>query len=98
MNVADWLWELGIEGYEPGFRASEIDATLLPSLTAEDLKDLGVTLVGHHPAPARCHVALGAEPSATTVKATSANIHNMLFVSVAPYCCSSPRLYAPSTL
>jgi hypothetical protein len=48
MNVADWLWELGIEGYEPGFRASEIDATLLPSLTAEDLKDLGDTLVGHH--------------------------------------------------
>jgi hypothetical protein len=47
MNVADWLWELGLEGYEPAFRASEIDATPLPRLTAEDLKDLGVTLVGH---------------------------------------------------
>jgi hypothetical protein len=39
MNVADWLWELGLEGYEPAFRASEIDATQLPSLTAEDLED-----------------------------------------------------------
>ncbi len=47
MDVADWLRTLGLEQYEPAFRANEIDATLLPSLTAEDLKDLGITLVGH---------------------------------------------------
>jgi hypothetical protein len=47
MDVADWLRKLGLEQYEPAFRANEIDANLLPSLTAEDLKDLGVTLVGH---------------------------------------------------
>jgi class 3 adenylate cyclase/predicted ATPase len=47
MDVADWLRKLGLEQYEPAFRANEIDATVLPSLTAEDLKDLGVTLVGH---------------------------------------------------
>jgi hypothetical protein len=29
------------------FRDNAIDARVLPSLTAEDLKDLGVTLVGH---------------------------------------------------
>ncbi len=38
---------LGLEQYEPAFRANEIDARVLPSLTAEDLKDLGVNLVGH---------------------------------------------------
>ncbi len=47
MDVADWLRGLGLEQYEPAFRANEIDERVLPSLTAEDLKDLGVTLVGH---------------------------------------------------
>src|SRR5437762_4407039 len=47
MDVAEWLRGLGLEQYEPAFRANEIDARVLPSLTAEDLKDLGVTLVGH---------------------------------------------------
>src|SRR5438094_5206532 len=47
MDVADWLRKLGLEQYEPAFRANEIDARVWPSLTAEDLKDLGVTLVGH---------------------------------------------------
>jgi hypothetical protein len=47
MDVADWLRTLGLEQYEPVFRANEIDERVLPSLTAEDLKDLGVNLVGH---------------------------------------------------
>ena len=47
MDVGDWLRQLGLEQYEPAFRANEIDAKVLPSLTAEDLKDLGVSLVGH---------------------------------------------------
>jgi class 3 adenylate cyclase/predicted ATPase len=47
MDVGDWLRKLGLEQYEPAFRGNEIDATVLPSLTAEDLKDLGVNLVGH---------------------------------------------------
>src|ERR1700736_5780032 len=47
MDVADWRRRLGLEQYEPAFRANEIDAAVLPSLTAEDLKDLGVGIVGH---------------------------------------------------
>src|SRR5947209_6817808 len=47
MDVADWLRKLGLEQYEPAFRANEVDERVLPSLTAEDLKDLGVSLVGH---------------------------------------------------
>src|SRR5882724_10511117 len=47
MDVGEWLRSLGLEQYEPAFRANEIDASVLPSLTAEDLKDLGVSLVGH---------------------------------------------------
>jgi class 3 adenylate cyclase/predicted ATPase len=47
MDVAAWMRKLGLEQYEPAFRENEIDERVLPSLTAEDLKDLGVTLVGH---------------------------------------------------
>ena len=47
MDVADWLRVLGLEQYEAAFRENAVDADLLPNLTADDLKDLGVTLVGH---------------------------------------------------
>ena len=60
MDVADWLRKLGLEQYEPAFRANEIDADLLPRLTAEDLKDLGVSLVGHRRRLLDAIAALGA--------------------------------------
>ena len=47
MDIASWLRQMGLEQYEPVFRAHAIDGSVLPSLTAEDLKDLGVELVGH---------------------------------------------------
>jgi class 3 adenylate cyclase/predicted ATPase len=62
MDVADWLRKLGLDQYEPAFRANEIDARVLPSLTAEDLKDLGVTLVGHRRRLLDAIAALAAEP------------------------------------
>ena len=46
MDVASWLSALGLEQYEPAFRENRIDAELLPKLTAEDLRDLGVARVG----------------------------------------------------
>src|ERR1700719_1747670 len=47
MDVGAWLRSLGLERYEAAFSDNEIDGTVLPSLTAEDLKDLGVGIVGH---------------------------------------------------
>jgi class 3 adenylate cyclase/predicted ATPase len=47
MDIRDWLRSLGLERYEAAFRENEIDDAVLPKLTAEDLKDLGVGLVGH---------------------------------------------------
>src|SRR5215471_6566115 len=65
MDVADWLRKLGLEQYEPAFRANEVDARVLPSLTAEDLKDLGVNLVGHRRRLLDAIAALGAEVPAS---------------------------------
>ena len=46
MDVVVWLRSLGLEKYEAAFRENEIDDTVLPNLTAEDLKDLGITALG----------------------------------------------------
>jgi hypothetical protein len=46
MDLGDWLRKLCLERYEAAFRENEIDDTVLPNLTAEDLKDLGVGIVG----------------------------------------------------
>src|SRR6201984_367841 len=46
MDLGGWLRGLGLEQYEAAFRENKIDDTVLPSLTAEDLKDLGVGFVG----------------------------------------------------
>ena len=47
MEVADWLRALGLERYEATFRENDVSAAVLHSLTGEDLKELGVTSVGH---------------------------------------------------
>src|ERR1700758_1587510 len=64
MDIADWLRKLGLEQYEPAFRANEIDARVLSSLTVEDLKDLGVNLVGHRRRLLDAIAALGTESPA----------------------------------
>jgi class 3 adenylate cyclase len=46
MDVGGWLRSLGLGQYEALFRASEIDADILPELTEIDLEKLGVPL-GH---------------------------------------------------
>src|SRR6202042_2340114 len=46
MDVAVWLRSLGLGKYEAAFRENEIDETVLPGLTAEDLKELGVAALG----------------------------------------------------
>jgi class 3 adenylate cyclase/predicted ATPase len=47
MDVLVWLRSLGLGKYEAAFRENEIDETVLPGLTAEDLKELGVAALGH---------------------------------------------------
>ena len=47
MDAADWLTELGFKEYEPAFRENSVDMDLLPSLTSDDLKELGIKSVGH---------------------------------------------------
>src|SRR5713226_5394833 len=66
MDVGGWLRRLGLEQYEASFRENEIDDTVLPRLTAEDLKDLGVGFVGHRRKLLDAIAALRAQVSAPT--------------------------------
>jgi class 3 adenylate cyclase len=66
MDVGDWLRKLGLEEYEAAFRENKIDDTVLPGLTAEDLRDLGVGFVGHRRKLLDAIAALRAEASAPT--------------------------------
>lgn len=47
MDIADWLRRLGLYQYESVFRDNDVDAETLPSLTADDLRELGITSLGH---------------------------------------------------
>jgi class 3 adenylate cyclase len=47
VDIADWLRRLGLDQYESVFRDNDVDTETLPSLTADDLRELGVTSLGH---------------------------------------------------
>ena len=47
MDIGGWLTRVGLGEYAEAFARNHIDAELLKQLTAEDLKDLGVTSLGH---------------------------------------------------
>ena len=71
MDVVVWLRSLGLGKYEAAFRENEIDETVLPSLTHETLKELGVTAVGHR---LKLLDAIAALRTDTGIKAPSADV------------------------
>jgi class 3 adenylate cyclase len=47
VDIVAWLRSLGLEQYGQAFHDNAVDAEVLPKLTAEDLRDIGVTAIGH---------------------------------------------------
>jgi SAM domain (Sterile alpha motif) len=47
MDVAAWLRGLGLGQYAQLFRDNDIDGEILCGMTAEDLKELGISSFGH---------------------------------------------------
>ena len=70
MDIEAWLQGLGLERYAPAFRDNEIDREVLPKLTSEDLREIGVAAVGHRRKLLDAIAALGA--SAPTGAVTAA--------------------------
>jgi len=47
VDVGEWLHNLGLGQYKAAFRENGVDAEVLPTLTGEELKDIGVSLIRH---------------------------------------------------
>ena len=81
MDVVVWLRSLGLGKYEAAFRENEITEKVLPNLTAEDLKELGVAALGHRRTLLDAIAALrndgsGKTPSIdTTTSSSAASVH-----------------------
>jgi class 3 adenylate cyclase len=72
MDIAAWLQGLGLERYVPAFRDNEIDWEVLPKLTSEDLREIGVAAIGHRRKLLDAIAALGATvPTAAVTAAPS---------------------------
>jgi hypothetical protein len=55
MEITDWLRRLGLEQYTATFHDNDIDAAVLPRLTADDLRELGIASIwSSSGASARC--------------------------------------------
>src|SRR5215468_9862501 len=46
-QVTDWLEKLGMSEYAEHFSENDIDFSILPELTDQDLEKIGVTSLGH---------------------------------------------------
>ena len=73
MDLAAWLKGLGLERYVPAFSENDIDAEILPKLTADDLVGLGVTSIGHRRKLLDAIAALGSEGSVPVPRARRLN-------------------------
>ncbi|HYI84154.1 MAG TPA: adenylate/guanylate cyclase domain-containing protein, partial [Acetobacteraceae bacterium] len=83
-DVAAWLHGLGLGRYEAAFRDNDIRADVLPELTAEDLREIGVATVGDRrrllaaiaalrgPAPSSHHPADEPPPTAQAAPTATA--------------------------
>src|SRR6185312_10086281 len=65
-QITDWLNQLGMSEYAQRFVENGIDLSVLPDLTEQDLKEMGVIL-GHRRKILRAIANLEAEKSATVV-------------------------------
>ena len=66
MSDDAWLRGIGLGQYAGLFRANDIEAELLPGLTADDLKDMGVASLGHRKKLLAAIAALGAAPDVSS--------------------------------
>src|ERR1700756_14950 len=71
MDVAAWLQGLDLERYLPAFRDNEIDWEVLPKLTSDDLREIGVAAIGHRRKLLDAIAALAEERPPPSAVATS---------------------------
>ncbi|MBA2964462.1 MULTISPECIES: AAA family ATPase [Ramlibacter] len=71
MDIPAWLEGIGLGQYAELFRSNDIDGTLVHQLSSDDLKELGVTSLGHRKKLMAAIAALGGEPGSAPAGAVS---------------------------
>ena len=66
-QIADWLGKLGLGQYAQHFADNDIDFSILADLTDQDLKELGVSSLGHRRLLLRAIAQLDGATAATPV-------------------------------
>ncbi len=66
-EISEWLEKLGMSEYAQSFAENDIDLAVLGDLTDQDLKELGVTSLGHRRKILRASAELGNAPAAAAV-------------------------------
>ena len=63
-QIADWLGQLGLGQYAQRFTENDINFAILPDLTDQDLKELGVSSLGHRRQLLRAIAEIDGTPTA----------------------------------
>jgi class 3 adenylate cyclase/predicted ATPase len=74
MDVAAWLRGLGLYQYAQLFRDNDIDGEILCGMTAEDLKELGISSFGHRRRLLNAITTLGGEPPTRDVTQSATSV------------------------
>jgi class 3 adenylate cyclase len=82
-QIADWLKKLGMPEYGERFAENGIDVSVLPHLTDQDLKDMGV-LLGHRRKMLVAIGELSSKPAAARAPATGAPIGPVAIPTASP--------------
>ena len=72
-QIADWLEKLGMPEYAERFAANDIDFSILPELTDQDLEKIGVASLGHRRKILRAIAAFASAPATVVPPALSAS-------------------------
>ena len=76
-RLSDWLSDLGLQAYEPLFVSNDIGYELLPDTTSDDLRDIGISSVGHR----RVLLQAIAKLQLTTTVSTSSSSETVVVVA-----------------
>ena len=82
-QIADWLKTLGLPEYGDCFAENGIDVSVLPHLTDQDLKDMGI-LLGHRRKMLAAIGELSGQPAAARAPATGTPIGSVAMPTASP--------------
>ena len=91
-GLSAWLGTLGLQQYEGAFQSNDISFDLLPEITSDDLRDIGVTSVGHRRVLLQAIAAL-AQPPAGSLAHEQAS-HGI--TAPAPVAVAAPAIRPPT--